>query len=93
MAIGMLALTFSSFGPTAMFGWLMGATLLASLVGDSVLLPCMLGFFHTRRLAELQQKSQATITSIPWQGPHFLRVLRNRYRLLSFRNRDDEPRT
>ncbi len=99
MSIGMLALTFSSFGPTAMFGWLMGATLLASLVGDSVLLPCMLGFFHTRRLAELQEesqaaiKSQATSTSDRRQGPHFLQVLRNRYRLFAFRNRDDEPST
>jgi len=87
MSIGMLALTFSSFGPTALFGWLMCATLLASLLGDLVLLPCLLGFFHTRRLAEL-----ANLTLDPkrasLKGPYFLRFLKNRYRLSAHPNRD-----
>jgi len=39
---GMLALTLSSFGPTARFGILMATMLVAALVGDLVLLPCLL---------------------------------------------------
>lgn len=39
---GMLALTLSSFGPTARFGFLMATMLGAALVGDLVLLPCLL---------------------------------------------------
>ncbi len=41
-SFGMLALTLSSFGPTARFGCLMAATLVAALIGDLVLLPCLL---------------------------------------------------
>ena len=92
MSIGMLALTFSSFGPTALFGWLMCATLMTSLLGDLVLLPCLLGFFHTRRLAELQESSRSSHTVVPPPGPHFLRRLRNRYRLSAFRDRENDPR-
>ncbi len=89
MSIGMLALTFSSFGPTALFGWLMGATLTMSLIGDSVLLPCMLGFFHTKRLAELAEAHLHTST--PLQGPHFLQRLRDRLNLQIFRTSDKDP--
>ncbi len=89
MSIGMLALTFSSFGPTALFGWLMGATLTMSLIGDSVLLPCMLGFFHTKRLAELAEAHLHPST--PLQGPHFLQRLRNRLNLQIFRTTDENP--
>ena len=92
MSIGMLALTFSSFGPTASFGWLMGATLLVSLVGDSVLLPCMLGFFHTKRLAELRDASRQP-KSASQQGPHFLRLLRKHYRFSGRRNRENDSQT
>ena len=87
MSIGMLALTFSSFGPTALFGWLMGATLTMSLIGDSVLLPCMLGFFHTKHLAELAEAQSHP--AIPLQGPHFLQRLRDRLNLRIFRAGDD----
>lgn len=90
MAIAMLALTCSSFGPTAQFGWLMAATLLASQFGDLVLLPCLLGFFQSKRFAELQAGSDRQ-RGEPQQGPHFLRRLRSRYRLPKFGNRDDEP--
>jgi predicted RND superfamily exporter protein len=89
MSIGMLALTFSSFGPTALFGWLMGATLTMSLIGDSVLLPCMLGFFHTKRLAELAAAQQQVGT--PLQGPHFLQRLRDRMNLRIFRAAEEDP--
>ena len=91
MSIGMLALTFSSFGPTALFGWLMGATLTMSLIGDSVLLPCMLGFFHTKRLAELAAVKDDLST--PLQGPHFLQRLADRMSLRIFRTNEENPRT
>ena len=41
-SVGMLALCFSDFGPTARFGLLMSALLVAALVGDLVLLPSLL---------------------------------------------------
>jgi predicted RND superfamily exporter protein len=41
-AVGMLAMTLSSFGPTARFGLLMAIMLMAALVGDLVLLPALL---------------------------------------------------
>jgi predicted RND superfamily exporter protein len=41
-ALGMLALCFSSFAPTARFGCLMAAQMTASLLGELVLLPAML---------------------------------------------------
>ncbi|MCX7422402.1 MAG: MMPL family transporter [Planctomycetia bacterium] len=88
MSIGMLALTFSSFGPTALFGWLMCATLLTSLLGDLVLLPCLLGFFHTQRLAELEQAAQRC-NGEKLKGPYFLRLLRNRYGLSTHHIHDD----
>jgi predicted RND superfamily exporter protein len=87
MSIGMLALTFSSFGPTALFGWLMCATLLTSLLGDLVLLPCLLGFFHTERLSELAEWSNEQ-AGASLKGPYFLRVLKLRYRLSTQRNRE-----
>ncbi|MBC7817898.1 MAG: MMPL family transporter [Planctomycetaceae bacterium] len=92
MAIAMLALTFSSFGPTAQFGWLMAATLLATQFGDLVLLPCLLGFFHTKRLAELAAKSRP-LSGVPLQGPHFWRWLRSRKSLRIFRATDEDPMT
>lgn len=89
MAIAMLALTFSSFGPTSQFGWLMAATLLATQFGDLVLLPCLLGFFHTKRLAELAEAQRQLI--VPLQGPHFLQRLRDRINLRIFRATDEDP--
>ena len=89
MSIGMLALTFSSFGPTALFGWLMCATLLTSLLGDLVLLPCLLGFFHTQQLAELAEASNCP-PSVSLKGPYFLRLLKQRYRLSTQRNRESD---
>lgn len=91
MAIAMLALTFSSFGPTAQFGWLMAATLLATQFGDLVLLPCMLGFFHTKRLAELAAKARPLSSNVPLQGPHFWQWLRTRNRLRIFQATEEDP--
>ena len=90
MAIAMLALTFSSFGPTAQFGWLMAATLLATQFGDLVLLPCLLGFFHTKRLAELAAKARPQ-SSVPLQGPHFWQWLRTRNGLRIFQATEEDP--
>ncbi len=90
MAIAMLALTFSSFGPTSQFGWLMAATLLATQFGDLVLLPCLLGFFHTARLAELAAKARP-LTSVPLQGPHFWQWLRTRNGLRIFQATEEDP--
>ncbi len=91
MAIAMLALTFSSFGPTAQFGWLMAATLLATQFGDLVLLPCLLGFFHTARLAELAAKARPLSSSVPLQGPHFWQWLRTRNGLRIFQATEEDP--
>jgi len=43
-SIGMLALAMSSFAPTYRFGLLMAVLLLATLVGDLLLLPALLCF-------------------------------------------------
>ena len=48
-ALGMLALCFSSFAPTARFGCLMAAQMSASLLGELVLLPAMLSCRPGRR--------------------------------------------
>ena len=55
-ALGMLALCFSSFAPTARFGCLMAAQMTASLLGELVLLPAMLCCRPSRR-SELETKS------------------------------------
>ncbi len=57
-SIGMLALTFSSFGPTVRFGFLMATMLAAALIGDLVLLPSLLYLRPTGRKTKTQ-------------GPHF----------------------
>lgn len=44
-AISMLALCLSSFRPTCRFGWMMAAQMLASLLGELVLLPTLLCLF------------------------------------------------
>ncbi|AMV21160.1 efflux RND transporter permease subunit [Planctomyces sp. SH-PL14] len=44
-AVSMLALCLSSFRPTCRFGWMMSAQMLASLLGELVLLPVLLCLF------------------------------------------------
>jgi predicted RND superfamily exporter protein len=54
-SVGMLALTLSSFNPTARFGMLMSTMLMAALIGDLVLLPCLLSLRpKTRRNRQLR---------------------------------------
>ncbi len=64
-SIGMLALTLSSFTPTARFGFLMCSLLMAALVGDLVLLPSLLCL----RPGRLRQQSTAASRL---SGPHTL---------------------
>ena len=68
-ALGMLALCFSSFAPTARFGCLMAAQMSASLLGELVLLPAMLSCRPGRRVSVKQQVSiaetPATLTVDP----------------------------
>ncbi|NQV25051.1 MAG: hypothetical protein HQ518_11860, partial [Rhodopirellula sp.] len=40
--LGMLALGLSNFGPTVRFGLLMTTSLFVALIGDLILLPCLL---------------------------------------------------
>jgi predicted RND superfamily exporter protein len=48
-SIGMLALTLSSFAPTARFGLLMASLLMATLAGDLLLLPALLALRRGRK--------------------------------------------
>lgn len=57
-SIGMLALGLSNFAPTARFGYVMAALMIASLYGEVVLLPALLCF--GRKKAETDQKSDET---------------------------------
>lgn len=73
---GMLALTLSNFVPTARFGYMMTSLLVAALVGDLILLPCLLalrpesasqpdGSDHT--------DSDSTVDESRPRSPHFLK--------------------
>jgi len=65
-SLGMLALTLSSFTPTARFGYLMCALLIAALIGDLVLLPSLLSL--------RPRKSRKNRTpSVPMAGPHLVK--------------------
>lgn len=68
-SIGMLALTLSSFSPTARFGYLMSALLIAALVGDLVLLPSLLSLRPDRptriQPSSVQLKGPQTRTKTP----------------------------
>ena len=66
---GMFGLTLSSFAPTARFGWVMIALMLAALVGDVLMLPALLNVTNRRRrkpVAEITatQSDSATVESI-----------------------------
>ena len=61
-AIGMTALGLSSFAPTARFGFMMTALMLAAVVGDLILLPALLSLRPQRRGSERHDSRL--------QGPH-----------------------
>ena len=65
-AAGMMALTLSDFAPTAMFGYMMAAMLMAALVGDLVLLPVLLTL----------RKSRQRTTVVPHPHIHRKKVAR-----------------
>ena len=48
-AAGMFGLTLSSFAPTARFGWVMMALMIAALVGDVLMLPALMYVTHRRK--------------------------------------------
>lgn len=54
---GMLGLTLSAFAPTARFGWLMIALMLAALIGDVVMLPALV-----RLVGGTTRKRQPAVT-------------------------------
>ena len=56
-SLGMLALCLSSFSPTARFGYLMAAQMIASFLGELLTLPAMLCFRPDRRKKLQSQES------------------------------------
>jgi predicted RND superfamily exporter protein len=61
-SVGMLALTLSNFAPTARFGYMMTALMLAAVIGDLVLLPALLSFRPSQRLVERWRPKLASFT-------------------------------
>ncbi len=74
-SVGMMALTLSNFAPTAQFGMLMAAQMVASLLGELVLLPALLCFRWraTDSEAQGQDDERADVLEVPqMRSPHFL---------------------
>eukprot|EP00913_Durusdinium_trenchii_P023358 g21936.t1 len=69
-AVGMLALTLSSFTPTARFGMMMATLLVAALVGDLVLLPALLALRPARSTDD--EESDTPLDDDGTRGPHAL---------------------
>lgn len=67
MALGMLALGMSNFGPTLRFGILMSVSLAVALIGDLLLLPCLL--FLRPKLGQLRSRSVEVLKSPPVEKP------------------------
>ncbi len=71
-SVGMLALCFSDFGPTARFGLLMAALLVAALVGDLVLLPSLLALRpKSAKQSEPAEEPMEAAQPITIKLPHF----------------------
>ena len=62
---GMFGLTLSNFAPTARFGWVMIALMLAALVGDVLMLPALLKVTNRRRRSPVADLSAAGQSSEP----------------------------
>ncbi|MES2792573.1 MAG: MMPL family transporter [Planctomycetota bacterium] len=76
-SVGMLALTLSNFAPTAQFGLLMAAQMIASLLGELVLLPALLCFRWGGSESESQQSTdddqRPDVLEVPqMRAPHYL---------------------
>ena len=72
-AVGMLALSCSEFGPTARFGILMSALLVAALIGDLVLLPALLALRPKAVEKEPESASQPVPQHATIKHPHFIK--------------------
>lgn len=74
-AVGMLALTLSSFTPTARFGLMMATLLVAALVGDLILLPALLALRPANEPIEDPPDEDDRDSNAPHalQGPHILK--------------------
>jgi predicted RND superfamily exporter protein len=59
MGLGMLALGLSNFGPTVRFGLLMTTSLFVALIGDLILLPCLL-FMRPSKVVAAKPDETAT---------------------------------
>ncbi|MAX37691.1 MMPL family transporter [Gimesia sp.] len=72
---GMLALTLSNFVPTARFGYMMTSLLVAALVGDLVLLPCLLALRPEKTEGQnaADQADSEQSAQDPQHAPHFLK--------------------
>lgn len=75
-SVGMMALTLSNFAPTAQFGMLMAAQMVASLLGELVLLPALLCFRWNGAASDAEQgqdDEHADVLEVPqMRAPHFL---------------------
>ncbi|MDB5339023.1 MAG: exporter of the superfamily protein-like protein [Planctomycetaceae bacterium] len=75
-SVGMLALTLSNFAPTAQFGLLMAAQMIASLLGELVLLPALLCFRWRAADSDAQSADddqRANVLEVPqMRAPHYL---------------------
>lgn len=76
-SVGMMALTLSNFAPTAQFGMLMAAQMVASLLGELVLLPALLCFRWRSADADVEDQGQdderADVLEVPQiRAPHYL---------------------
>ena len=71
-SVGMLALTLSNFIPTARFGCLMAAQMVASLLGELVLLPALLCLRFRRSAAEADEllDERADVLEVPLGREH-----------------------
>jgi hypothetical protein len=59
MGLGMLALGLSNFGPTVRFGLLMTTSLFVALIGDLILLPCLL-FMRPSKTVDTTRAEEST---------------------------------
>lgn len=73
---GMMALTLSNFSPTARFGYMMTSLLIAALVGDLILLPCLLAL-RPQKSEDGKSTDRNDSNEVPAdhqaRAPHFLK--------------------
>lgn len=67
--LGMLALGLSNFGPTVRFGLLMTTSLFVALIGDLILLPCLLFMRPSRNRATAGILSSTSDDGVPQRRP------------------------